>query len=156
MQFLTLNSHVFFSLGGQTISSIFGFKFGNAVDYMDDQKKAEMRKNLGQLKLLIIDEISLVGANMLYRIHMRLSDIFQTDEEQVPFGGINVMLVGDLLQLPAIKQSQVFQSPEDEHCQGLQKVKPLWNEFKPMIEGAGPSGGGLGRTWKLHASSQSA
>ena len=43
------------------------------------------------------------------------------------------MLVGDLLQLPPIRQSQVFQSPEDEHCQGLEKTKPLWNELKPMI-----------------------
>ena len=92
-----------------------------------------MRNNLGQLKLLIIDEISLVGANMLYRIHLRLSDTFQTDEKEVPFGGINVMLVGDLLQLPAIKQSPVFGSPEDSHCQGLESVKPLWKEFTPMI-----------------------
>ena len=92
-----------------------------------------MRNNLGQLKLLIIDEISLVGANMLYRIHLRLSDTFQTDETKVPFGGINVMLVGDLLQLPPIRQSQVFQSPEDKHCQGLEKAKPLWNELTPMI-----------------------
>ena len=105
----------------------------NAVDYLNDQKKAEMRNNLGQLKLLIIDEISLVGANMLYRIHLRLSDTFQTDETKVPFGGINVMLVGDLLQLPPIRQSQVFQSPEDKHCQGLEKAKPLWNELTPMI-----------------------
>ena len=92
-----------------------------------------MRNNLGQLKLLIIDEISMVGANMLYRIHLRLSDTFQTDPEKVPFGGINVMLVGDLLQLPPIRQSQVFQSPEDKHCKGLERAKPLWNELTPMI-----------------------
>ena len=75
----------------------------------------------------------MVGANMLYRIHLRLSDTFQTDPEKVPFGGINVMLVGDLLQLPPIRQSQVFQSPEDKHCKGLEKAKPLWNELTPMI-----------------------
>ena len=92
-----------------------------------------MRNNLGQLKLLIIDEISMVGANMLYRIHLRLSDTFQTDETKVPFGGINVMLVGDLLQLPPIRQSQVFGCPEAKCFHGLYNEKPLWNELTPMI-----------------------
>ena len=100
---------------------------------MDEKKKAEKRKNLGQLKLLIIDEISMVGANTLYRIHLRLSDIFQTDEKKVPFGGINVMLVGDLLQLKPIMANQVFESPEIAQLKALYKTNPLWNQLKPMI-----------------------
>ena len=76
---------------------MFGFKFGNAVDYLTDKKKAEIRNNFSHLKLLVIDEISMVGADLLYRIHLRLSDAFQTNPKLVPFGGINVVLVGDLL-----------------------------------------------------------
>ena len=103
------------------------------MDSLSDKKKAEMRKTLGELDLLIIDEVSMVGANLLYRIHLRLSHIFQTDEETVPFGGINVMLVGDLLQLKPIMMSQVFGIPESTECEALQRTKPLWNEFEPMI-----------------------
>ena len=50
-----------------------------------------MKKDLSELKLIIIDEISLVGADMLYRIHMRLTKILETPVT-VPFGGINVVL----------------------------------------------------------------
>ena len=75
----------------------------------------------------------MVGANLLYRIHLRLSDVFQTSKKKVPFGGINVMLVGDLLQLKPIKMSQVFGIPESKEFLGLHNTKPLWNQMKPMI-----------------------
>ena len=39
---------------------------------MTDDKKAELRENLSELKLVITDEMSLVGADMLYKIHLRL------------------------------------------------------------------------------------
>ena len=39
-------------------------------------------------------EISMVGAGMLYRIHLRLCTLFNTDEF-LPFANVNVMLVGD-------------------------------------------------------------
>ena len=74
-------TYILFLLGGQTIHSVFGFKFGNAVDYLTDKKKAEIRNNFSHLKLLVIDEISMVGAELLYRIHLRLSDAFQTDKK---------------------------------------------------------------------------
>ena len=92
-----------------------------------------MRNNFSHLKVLIIDEVSLVGADLLYRIHLRLSDVFQTKPQSVPFGGINVLLVGDLLQLPPVKGITVFSTPNLSQFEGMENVKPLWNEFKPMI-----------------------
>ena len=92
-----------------------------------------MRNNFSHLKVLIIDEVSMVGADLLYRIHLRLSDVFQTKPQSVPFGGINVLLVGDLLQLPPVKGITVFSTPNLSQFEGMENVKPLWNEFKPMI-----------------------
>ena len=40
----------------------------------------------------------------------RLKEIFQTPDH-VPFGGLNVMFVGDLMQLPPVKMSLVFKRP---------------------------------------------
>ena len=91
-----------------------------------------MRTNLKNLALIIIDEMSLVGSDMLYRIHMRLMDVFGTPVT-VPFGGINVVLVGDLLQLPPVKSSYIFSTPNLAQFEGLASAKPLWKEFKPMI-----------------------
>ena len=91
-----------------------------------------MRTNLKNLALIIIDEMSLVGSDMLYRIHMRLKDVFGTPVT-VPFGGINVVLVGDLLQLPPVKSSYIFSTPNLAQFEGLASAKPLWKEFKPLI-----------------------
>ena len=63
---------------------------------------------------------------------MRLTNIFETPIT-VPFGGINIVLVGDLLQLPPVKGTYVFSTPTKSQFKGLADVKPLWDDFKPMI-----------------------
>ena len=52
-----------------TLHGAFGnFKFGNAHVPLSDQKRAELRILLSNLKLIIIDEMSLVDAEMLYKL----------------------------------------------------------------------------------------
>ena len=82
-------------------------------DYISlaNEKLAEVKEAIGQIKLLIIDEISMVGSDMLLTMHRRLTDIMGNDD---PFGGISVLAVGDLLQLPAVAQKPVFDNPSDE------------------------------------------
>ena len=87
-----------------------------------------MQRDLSELKLIIIDEISMVGADMLYRIHMRLTEIFETPVT-VPFGGISIILVGDLLQLPPVRGTCVFSTPEMSQFKGFADAKPLWDEL---------------------------
>ena len=101
---------------------------------MTTHKKAELRENLSELKLVNIDEMSLVGADMFYRIHLRLCTLFQTDKF-LPFANINIMLVGDLLQLPPVKGVHVFRKPFNLALQAAYNgmEKPLWEEFQPMI-----------------------
>lgn len=55
-------------------------------------------------KLLIIDEISMVNANLLDGV----SDFFKRNRNRdAPFGGLPVVLVGDLFQLPPVVNSNV-------------------------------------------------
>jgi ATP-dependent exoDNAse (exonuclease V) alpha subunit len=55
-------------------------------------------------KLLIIDEISMVNANLLDGV----SDFFKKNRNRdAPFGGLPVVLVGDLFQLPPVVNSNV-------------------------------------------------
>lgn len=55
-------------------------------------------------KLLIIDEISMVNANLLDGV----SDFFKRNRNcDAPFGGMPVVLVGDLFQLPPVVNSNV-------------------------------------------------
>ena len=114
-----------------TIHSAFGFKFGNEHQSLSDQKKKELRKNLSCLKLLIIDEMSLLGSDMLYRIHVRLCEIFQTE---ALFGNISVILVGDLMQLPPVKATYIFQEPSrDSHLKAFHSVQNIFESFTPHV-----------------------
>ena len=64
-----------------------------------------MRTNLNSLKLVIIDEVSMLSNLNLAYIHLRLEELFGGTEW---FGSINVMFVGDLLQLPPVNGDPVF------------------------------------------------
>ena len=96
---------------GVTLHSAFNFNFGTNYIDLTSKQLAEFRENLKHLKILIIDEMSLLGADMLYKIHLRLSqEIFQND---LLFGGISVLLVGDLLQLPPVNAAFIFKQPKN-------------------------------------------
>ena len=119
-------------IGGTTIHSAFGFKVGKEVSTLSDKRLVEMREHLAHLKLIVIDEISLVGADLLYRIHKRLTELFQTDVT-VPFANINIVLVGDLLQLPPVKETQVFKTPLSLAFAANKDTINLWKSCEPMI-----------------------
>ncbi len=89
------------NVGGQTIHSFFKFP-----PKMIDPGELTKRKNhrfYKKLQLLIIDEISMVRADMVDCI-----DIFlrQNIENPKPFGGVQVVVFGDLFQLPPVVASQ--------------------------------------------------
>ena len=64
-----------------------------------------VRKRLKGVELLIIDEISMIGCLKLLKVDGVLKKVFNDTR---PFGGLNVLLVGDFAQLPAIRQSTII------------------------------------------------
>ena len=60
--------------------------------------------------MVIIDEVSMVSSLNLVYIHMRLNDIYESDDW---FGGKNVLFVGDILQLPPVNGNPVFEKVPD-------------------------------------------
>ncbi|WP_342632606.1 AAA family ATPase [Marinobacter alkaliphilus] len=93
-----------FNVGGQTINSFFGFSIG--IYDMRDIPISEC-PNLElfrDLDLLVIDEISMVRADMLDRIDMALRSWRGVDK---PFGGVQILLIGDCLQLsPVVSEDE--------------------------------------------------
>lgn len=82
---------------GQTIHSFFGFppRFITAKEI----KKSPSLKLLKKVDTLVIDEISMVRADLLDAIDRSLRLNLETS---LPFGGLQVILIGDLFQLPPI------------------------------------------------------
>ena len=81
---------------GQTIHSFFRFP----PRLFDSSEIKDRRDNLvNNLKLIIIDEISMVRADLMDHIDEALQ---KWTRKRKPFGGIQVMVVGDLFQLPPV------------------------------------------------------
>ena len=100
---------------------------GDNLPAMSDQRKAQYRILLKDLKLIIVDEISMVGNTTLLHIHQRLKEIFGVSVDL--FAGISIIAVGDLYQLPPIKKKAIFNDYKNE----THNLCHPWNIFK-MVE----------------------
>ena len=117
---------------GMTIMSALSIKFGNAYTSLGPEKLAELRDLLSELEIIIIDECSMVGADMLINVHLRMVQIFQTEESEL-FGGKSVILVGDLMQLPPVLATPIFKTPSHERFAIFNKaVDGVFQQFEPF------------------------
>lgn len=69
------------------------------------QQLDTMRCKYHYIKVIFIDEISMVGSGMFNFINLRLQGIRGCTK---PFGGISVVAVGDLFQLKPVMDSWIF------------------------------------------------
>ncbi|MFO7869659.1 MAG: helix-turn-helix domain-containing protein [Bacteroidales bacterium] len=107
--------------GGVTIHSLFQLPFGAFVPEQADMSQLEnaqfpvtpvsylpkkiklnsaKRNLLKQAELLIIDEVSMLRADLLDAIDYVLRYVRR--KRSLPFGGVQVLFIGDMLQLPPI------------------------------------------------------
>lgn len=92
------------NVGGETIHSRFGLPthFVSREDLEDDKyrfTRSDRGKLLGRVRLLVIDEISMVRADLLDAIDVRMQ---QASGTSLPFGGATVVAFGDIFQLPPV------------------------------------------------------
>ena len=90
------------NVGGQTIHSF--FKFPPRLLDRADIKKMRNARLVKTLDTMVIDEISMVRADMLQAIDEMLK---LNRNSREPFGGVRMILSGDLHQLPPVVESQV-------------------------------------------------
>ncbi len=100
---------------GQTIHSFFQFKPDITMDAIAlIRLRKDRRKMYGSLETLIIDEISMVRADLLDCIDAFLR--LHGPKKDQPFGGIQMVFLGDLYQLPPVVTSferGIFQNGDD-------------------------------------------
>lgn len=93
-------------IGGRTVHSYLGVGLARLSaeklyeKLMTVSRMKKKRRELMQLKTLIIDEISMINAAFLDKISSYLALIKCNNE---PFGGVQMVFVGDLLQLPPVE-----------------------------------------------------
>ncbi|MEA1982776.1 MAG: AAA family ATPase, partial [Campylobacterota bacterium] len=92
-------------LGGVTIHSFFSLGIRDSVDeeFLSSllEKKA-LQTRFSKLKVLIIDEVSMISPAIFTAMDIILKGFKRTD---LPFGGIQVILSGDFFQLPPVSRN---------------------------------------------------
>ena len=78
---------------------------------LSDDKCSTLRAKLQSLQVINIDEISLVGSDVLVYINNRLHEITVSSW---PFGGITALAFGNLYRLPTVAQPFVYDLPSDD------------------------------------------
>lgn len=125
--------------GAMTIHSFFQFGLGAYVPgvvapqtgYLIRKAKLDLIRNLD---LIIIDEISMVRADLLDHIDSELRRIRRS---YLPFGGVQLLMIGDLQQLPPIAHGeeemilrQHYKSLYFFDCKALQNLEYSCIELK--------------------------
>ena len=90
-----------------------------------------MRCELGALKLILLDEVSMVGNSMFtVQLNNCLKDLKGSKDD---FGGVSIITLGDLFQLKAVMDSYVF---NDVQCLNSYNIPfpNLWRKYFKMFE----------------------
>jgi len=141
--------------GGVTIHSMFQLPFGgfipdnSAPQFSDSTKfetKATLRRHFkmsGQkraviqnMQLLIIDEVSMLRADLLDAMDFMMQTVRKNSK---PFGGVQVLFIGDLLQLPPIIRDEEWRTLRNYykgkfffHAHVIQQYPPLYIELSKI------------------------
>ena len=86
-------------VGGQTIHSFFQLP-PRVVEKIDVKRLQKKQRLIDKLDTLVIDEISMVRADLLDAVDASLR--LNRNKPELPFGGVQVVCFGDLLQLPPV------------------------------------------------------
>jgi ATP-dependent DNA helicase PIF1 len=93
------------NVGGETIHSF--FRFPARFIRPDELKKLDNWKFKDRIDTILIDEISMVRADMIDNIDQFLR--INTENYSEPFGGIQLIMIGDIFQLSPVVEPQLKQ-----------------------------------------------
>lgn len=97
------------NIGGQTIHSFFRFRPNITVEKVKQEAKDKADPIYKNLDAIVIDEVSMVRADLLDCMDAFLR--INGREKELPFGGIQMIFIGDLYQIPPVvvgSERQIF------------------------------------------------
>jgi len=142
--------------GGVTIHSMFQLPFGgfipdNSSPHFSENTKFETKATLRRhfrmsglkkaviqnMELLIIDEVSMLRADLLDAMDFMMQSVRKKNS---PFGGVQVLFIGDLLQLPPVIRDEEWRTLKTYykgkfffHSHVVQQNPPLYIELSKIF-----------------------
>ncbi len=141
---------------GVTIHSLFQLPFGGFVpdtiapDFSDSVKfeskntlvrhfkmSGSKKSVIRNMELLIIDEVSMLRADLLDAIDFMLQSV---RKKKLPYGGVQILFIGDLLQLPPVIREEEWRTLKNYykgkfffHSHVIQQNPPLYIELSKIF-----------------------
>ena len=115
------------NIKGQTLHSAFGFSFGDEHYSLADKTRDAKRATFKNLRFLIIDEVSMVKADQLYQLDLRLREI--TMRPNKLFGGVALFFFGDIMQLKPVMGRYIWSQPNSNEYLHAFLVQSHWELF---------------------------
>jgi ATP-dependent DNA helicase PIF1 len=123
-------------IGGYTIHSWSGIGIKRNLSSWDLDRLSQNERVVNHVRgtnILIIDEVSMLSAPTLTMVEAVCRSV---RSNTLPFGGLQVILVGDFFQLPPIMKSA--DNPEDQLFESNDREKfafnsPAWVALKPIV-----------------------
>lgn len=119
---------------GTTLHTAFALpvnQYGSQLTPLSNEIANKIRVQLFDLKLIIMDECSMIGTKMFTQINERLVQVFGRNEW---FGGISVIVVGDMNQLPPVADQKIFVQSRYVNNTALEALigplSKLWEPFE--------------------------
>ena len=98
------------NIDGTTIHSSLHIPVGyfrKNIPGLSDKMESSLRNKYSELKVLVIDDISMVSNDLLFNVCLRLLEIFRCQGNK-PFPGLTIITIGDFFQLPPIRARPVY------------------------------------------------
>jgi hypothetical protein len=109
-----------FGIRGWTIN--FGLiilvKEGSEFNQLGQSSLARFQTHWKEIKLLILDEKSMVGRSQLGRVDRRLCQAYPRNADEI-LGGIPAIFFGDFAQLPPVGDSPIYSDKPSVYCTAL-------------------------------------
>ena len=80
--------------------------------------------------MIIIDEVSMVKADMLYQLDLKLQEL--TERTNLPFGGVAILDLGDILQLRPVLGAFPFEKPKNPEFHATFNMENRWELFSVL------------------------
>ncbi|XP_074603973.1 uncharacterized protein LOC141857379 [Brevipalpus obovatus] len=119
------------NIEGHTIHSLLRIPLNiKKMQSLNGEAARKFQNEMRQLKFVIIDEMSMIGARLLNVVERRLREIKPGVDE--PFGGLFIYLFGDFRQLPPVKDSPLYSSIFFDEMASQGKI--AFKQFHKFIE----------------------
>ena len=118
------------NIGGQTMHTAFSLNWGNEFFSLHSKKVDEKRNLFKNLKIVIIDEYSLMKADDMYKIDKRLKEL--TGHKKL-WGNVMIFLFGDIMQLKPVQAKYIFELPSNKEYHPDYHNGQHWSSFDCIL-----------------------